>query len=182
MSSGLASGKVLRNLLFPAAAVIFIPAILLLPQIRRQRLRVNQLRTAQGLPGVLMGFFLLSRSARLIYFSQETPLWDKPPKHLRMHGPYRYVRNPMALGTLLIILGEGIVFRSKAIFAWAMGFFALSHWLAVRVEEPSLREEFVAAYEDYYAITPRWLPRLQFRNDLFQAFFTKRESKDEIVI
>jgi protein-S-isoprenylcysteine O-methyltransferase Ste14 len=172
MSSHLSGGKILRNLLFPATAVIFIPAGLLLPQILRRRLGVSPLRTTQGLPVVLIGLFLVSRSAMLIYFSQETPLWDKPSKHLRINGPYHYVRNPMALGTLLIIIGEGITFRSKAISVWATGFFALSHWLAVRVEEPSLRETFTVIYERYYAATPRWLPRLRY----------KRESKNEIAV
>ncbi len=159
MSGYLSNGKVLRNLLFPASAVVFIPAGLLLPKIFKRRLRVSSSQIAQGLPGALVGLHLLSRSAMLIYFSQETPLWDKPSKHLRVNGPYRYVRNPMALGTLLIIIGEGIAFRSKAIFAWAVSFFALSHWLAIRVEEPSLKEAFADAYECYYATTPRWLPR-----------------------
>jgi protein-S-isoprenylcysteine O-methyltransferase Ste14 len=172
MSSNLSAGKRLRNLLFPATAVIFIPAGLLLPQIFRRRSRVSLLRTAQGLPAVLVGFSLLSRSARLVYFSQETPLWDKPAKHLRVNGPYRYVRNPMALGTLLIIIGEGIIFRSKAIFIWAMGFFVFSHWLAVCVEEPSLRVAFATVYERYYIATPRWFPKLR----------SRREVKNEIAV
>lgn len=153
----------IRNLIFPALAIIFIPAGLLLPQLRKRHICVNALRVTQGMPVVLVGIYLLSSSARLVYFSQRTPLWDKPPEHLRTTGPYRYVRNPMALGTLLIILGEGIIFRSITLFGWATGFFALSHWLAVRVEEPSLREAFTTAYERYYATTPRWLPRLRRR-------------------
>jgi protein-S-isoprenylcysteine O-methyltransferase Ste14 len=165
MSNHLSRGKIVRNLLFPATAILFIPSGLLLPRILRRGLSISPLRIVQGLPAVLTGLLLLSRSAILIYFSQETPLWDKPSQHLRMHGPYRYVRNPMALGTLLIILGEGITFRSKTIAIWAIGFFALSHWLAVRVEEPSLRASFAATYEHYYAATPRWLPRPSYKRE-----------------
>jgi protein-S-isoprenylcysteine O-methyltransferase Ste14 len=35
-----------------------------------------------------------------------------PPKKLVIAGPYRYVRNPMITGVLLIQLGESIMFTS----------------------------------------------------------------------
>ena len=40
--------------------------------------------------------------------------WD-PPSRLVVTGPYRYVRNPMIVGVIFIIIAESLVFRSWAL-------------------------------------------------------------------
>jgi protein-S-isoprenylcysteine O-methyltransferase Ste14 len=44
-----------------------------------------------------------------------------PPKHLVVSGFYRYVRNPMYLGVLLVIVAEGVLFRSGTPVTEAVG-------------------------------------------------------------
>src|ERR1700730_16831767 len=46
-----------------------------------------------------------------------------PPKKLVIRGLYRYVRNPMILGVLTVLLGEALGLWSKNILVWAGEFF-----------------------------------------------------------
>jgi len=73
-------------------------------------------------------------------------------------GPYRLVRHPAYLGTLMVCLGIPIAFRS----VWAAVVMALGVWPAVfhrvQVEERILREHFGQDYEDYARRTRRLIP------------------------
>lgn len=80
-------------------------------------------------------------------------------RRLVASGPYRFVRNPMMLGFLLILSGEAAVYQSRillvylACVAWAM------HLVVRLVEEPRLRRQFGSAYARYAGRVPRWRPR-----------------------
>src|SRR5688500_16040238 len=51
--------------------------------------------------------------------------WD-PPRRLVVRGVYRYVRNPMISGVMLILIGEAITMRSRDVLSWAAGFFLIN--------------------------------------------------------
>jgi protein-S-isoprenylcysteine O-methyltransferase Ste14 len=88
-----------------------------------------------------------------------TPAPVDPPKVLVSRGPYRVVRNPMYVGVLLILLGEGIVFASQTILGYALLAWLFFHLFVVFYEEPTLRRKFGAFYEEYCRTVPRWIPR-----------------------
>jgi len=75
-------------------------------------------------------------------------------------GLYRYTRNPMVLGFLLLLSGIGWVGQSiTAMFIIpAIAFVLLWVWLKRR-EEPKLEQRFGDAYRAYKATTPLILPR-----------------------
>jgi protein-S-isoprenylcysteine O-methyltransferase Ste14 len=81
-----------------------------------------------------------------------------PPKNLVARGLYRYVRNPMYVGVVLILLGEALFFGSIALLWYALGFFGLVHLFVVLYEEPTLRRQFGESYEAYCRTVHRWLP------------------------
>ncbi len=83
----------------------------------------------------------------------------EPPRAFVAVGPYRYVRNPMLLGNLIVLLGEAVLFSSRGIFIFSLFFFACCHLILLQVEEPSLRRRFGPVYEEYGREVPRWLPR-----------------------
>jgi protein-S-isoprenylcysteine O-methyltransferase Ste14 len=82
-----------------------------------------------------------------------------PPGSLVASGLYARVRNPMYAIYLAIVLGEAILYRSLALAAYALFFFAIEHAYVVGFEEGELRRRFGADYEAYCRRVGRWLPR-----------------------
>jgi len=90
-----------------------------------------------------------------------TPAPIEPPKQLVTTGLYRYVRNPIYVGALIIIVGYFLWFKSIWMFAYAVAFFLFVHMLVILYEEPTLRGKFGAEYENYCKSVPRWIPKLK---------------------
>lgn len=86
--------------------------------------------------------------------------WD-PTTQLVVSGPYRHVRNPMISGVLSVLLGEAALLGSIPLLAWFAVVFAVNAVYFPLVEEPGLERRFGAAYGEYRANVPRWLPRLR---------------------
>lgn len=82
-----------------------------------------------------------------------------PPKNLVIQGLYRYVRNPMYVSVVTILLGESIFFMSRPILIEAGIFFAMANLFVAFYEEPALRQQFGDAYEKYKQSVGRWIPR-----------------------
>jgi protein-S-isoprenylcysteine O-methyltransferase Ste14 len=73
-------------------------------------------------------------------------------------GPYRWVRNPMYIGVVLVILGAGLAVRSPAIGLLSAVALAVFHGFVLVWEEPSLASTFDGSYLEYKRRTPRWIP------------------------
>jgi len=86
--------------------------------------------------------------------------WD-PPRELVVRGPYRYVRNPMISGVVLVLFGESLLLLSAAHVGWAVCFLAINLIYILRIEEPQLERRFGAAYLEYCRHVPRVVPRLR---------------------
>ena len=82
-----------------------------------------------------------------------------PPKHLVARGLYRYVRNPMYVAVVTILIGEAIFFRSMPILIEAAVFLVLANLFVALYEEPTLRRQFGESYERYTQTVGRWIPR-----------------------
>jgi protein-S-isoprenylcysteine O-methyltransferase Ste14 len=83
----------------------------------------------------------------------------EPPQTLLCGGLYAWVRNPMYLLYVVVVLGEALVFRSLVLVAWAAVLWLLAHAYVVRVEERALLRRFGAAYAAYCGRVSRWRPR-----------------------
>jgi len=107
--------------------------------------------------GILMG---LCCTLLLAAKGLGTPSPYNPPKRLVMDGPYKYMRNPMAVSFVVTLLGEGIFFASLAILAYSVLIFLIYHMLIIPWEERNLERRFGSLYMEYKARVPRWLPRV----------------------
>lgn len=87
-----------------------------------------------------------------------TPAPIDPPKHLVVRGLYRYVRNPMYLGVLLVVGGWAALSWSRSVLAYGIALALLFHLFVLLVEEPTLRRQFGSAYDAYCGRVGRWLP------------------------
>ena len=85
--------------------------------------------------------------------------WD-PPRHLVVHGLYRFVRNPMISGVIFVLAGEALILQSAPHAWWALIFLASNAVYIPLLEEPMLEGRFGEEYRDYRANVPRFLPRL----------------------
>jgi protein-S-isoprenylcysteine O-methyltransferase Ste14 len=90
-----------------------------------------------------------------------SPIPIDPPKELVVTGFYRYVRNPIYAGVLLIFLGHFLWFGYLALLIYAIFSFVGVHFFVVLYEEPTLKRKFGAAYVEYLKHVPRWLPKFK---------------------
>jgi protein-S-isoprenylcysteine O-methyltransferase Ste14 len=88
-----------------------------------------------------------------------TPAPIDAPKVLVVRGLYQYVRNPIYLGVLLVVLGWAVYFDSFAVLLYGAGLAVAFHLFVVLVEEPMLRRRFGESYEDYCHRVRRWVPQ-----------------------
>jgi protein-S-isoprenylcysteine O-methyltransferase Ste14 len=82
-----------------------------------------------------------------------------PPRHLVVRGLYRYVRNPMYLSVTMIVLGEVLLTLSTALATYWVIWFITANLFVMGYEEPTLRREFGAEYDEYCRRVGRWVPR-----------------------
>jgi protein-S-isoprenylcysteine O-methyltransferase Ste14 len=90
-----------------------------------------------------------------------TPAPPAPTAHLVVVGPYRYVRNPMYLGVLAIILGQALLFASWATVVYAAITFAAVLLFVRTYEEPTLEETYGDEYREYRRNVRGWIPRMR---------------------
>lgn len=125
--------------------------------LNRSRLSWHYLAPFMWLAG---GAALLWSTWDFLVKGRGTPAPIDPPEELVVRGLYRYVRNPMYVGGLLILAGHFLWFQSRKLLLYAGGLFLAFHNFVVFYEEPDLRHRFGAAYERYYQSVPRWIPRV----------------------
>jgi protein-S-isoprenylcysteine O-methyltransferase Ste14 len=89
-----------------------------------------------------------------------TPAPIDPPKALVTTGLYGYVRNPIYLGALTILIGHFLWFKSIWLLAYTVVVFLVFHLFVTLYEEPTLKVKFGAAYEQYCKSVPRWIPKI----------------------
>ena len=151
-------------IILPGTVLVFVPAAILL--LAGETRLAADLQTPAEVTfyaaAVLLaaGGYLAVRTAGLFTTRGEgTPAPWQPPKNLVILGPYRYVRNPMISGVLLVLLGESLLFNSWLIFLWTLVFLFGNMIYLPLVEEKGLLKRFGASYLEYREQVPRWMPR-----------------------
>jgi protein-S-isoprenylcysteine O-methyltransferase Ste14 len=117
---------------------------------------------ATGLVLLAVGALLFAASLRRFATEGRGTLapWD-PPRRLVVRGPYRYVRNPMISGVVLVLFGEALLLLSRPHLVWAVTFLGINALYIPLLEEPLLEQRFGADYREYCRNVPRLLPRLR---------------------
>ena len=110
---------------------------------------------AAGLP-VLLGSF-----ARFALQGLGTPAPIFPTQHLVVTGWFRYVRNPMYVAVVSLILGQGLFFGSVRMLEYGIAVWVGFYLFVLIHEEPTLRKSYGREYEEFCANVPRWIPRFR---------------------
>lgn len=87
-----------------------------------------------------------------------TPAPMDPPRLLVVRGLYRYVRNPMYIAIVSILIGESIFFHSLNLLIYSYAVFLLFNIFIIFYEEPALKRKFGEKYAEYCEAVPRWMP------------------------
>src|SRR5262245_10266619 len=92
-----------------------------------------------GLAPLLLGLAILLWCVRDFYVLGKGTLapWD-PPKQLVVVGLYRFVRNPMYVGVLLLVIGWACLLRSPLVGVYSVAVFVLFYLRVLTYEEPAL--------------------------------------------
>jgi len=142
----------------PGIVLFFLPL-----SMTRFRLPIGEPRSQ-----LLLGFGLiavgltpgLESVVRFVFVGRGALLPTTPPENLVVSGFYRYVRNPMYVGVLVALAGEGVLFWSRGLVVEEVLVF-IGFNLFVRLhEEPFLARRHPEEYPHYKSHVPRWLPRL----------------------
>ncbi len=159
-------GLVRTLIVLPGTVLVFIPAVILWvvedSKFSAELATVGQLALWLALLAGIIGLGLSVWTVTIFMkFGEGTPApWD-PPKKLVVRGPYRYVRNPMIIGVLLVLVAEAMLLKSWPIAAWMMVFFIGNSIYFPLIEEKGLESRFADDYREYKAHVPRWIPRIR---------------------
>ena len=110
---------------------------------------------------VLIGVlgFLLAAWGRRIFAVEETDIIPASPtnKTLVTRGPFRYTRNPMYSGLVLMALGFALYFGTLPFYAVPVLLFLLCNFSFIPFEEAKMQRQFSDQYTDYLRRVRRWL-------------------------
>lgn len=89
-----------------------------------------------------------------------TPLPARMARRLVIVGPYRLVRNPMAVAGVMQGLGVGLMWGSWLVLAYALVGSCIWNWLVRPLEERDLEQRFGQQFLAYRDQVRVWLPRI----------------------
>lgn len=151
----------LRSFLFLVAAPGMVAGYIPLALLRRGPQVATGVFAYGAFPLWLVGGIILLWSFwNFLREGRGTPAPIDPPRELVATGFYRYVRNPMYVGVLAMIVGHFLWFGYWNLLAYAIFVFVVFHLFVTYYEEPTLKRKFGAAYEEYLRRVPRWIPRI----------------------
>jgi protein-S-isoprenylcysteine O-methyltransferase Ste14 len=114
-----------------------------------------------GLAPILLGaVIIIWCSHSFVIFGKGTPMLLTPTQKLVVTGLFRYVRNPMYIAALLIIVGEALLFQAMGLFIYFLVMFVFFNLVILFIEEPYLAGKFVESYERYRKSVRCWIPHL----------------------
>ena len=107
-----------------------------------------------GVPGLIDAF------VRFALQGLGTPAPIAPPRNLVVTGLYRYVRNPIYVALVSIVLGQAVLMGDWRLIVYGALLWLSFHAVVVVSEEPALEGTFGKEYEAFRAAVPRWIPRM----------------------
>jgi len=108
-------------------------------------------KTIDVLISTYVTFSKLKRQALLEKLARRT-------EPLVVQGPYRYVRHPLYLGVVLLVLGSWLLLDYSFLLVSAILLLLWFNFVVARFEEEELRAIFGEQYEEYSKEVPRIIP------------------------
>jgi len=161
-----ALGTAVFLVLAPGTVVVLVPWWITRWRLHAYFAGLAPLRILGALAIAAGAAVLLDSFARFAWQGMGTPAPVYPTRHLVVRGFYRFVRNPMYVSLLLILVGQAFLFADAQLILYAFFAWLATHLFVVLYEEPTLRRSFPGDCAQYTAHVPRWIPRLTpWKND-----------------
>jgi protein-S-isoprenylcysteine O-methyltransferase Ste14 len=110
---------------------------------------------------LLAGLAVLAHTViRFVVEGLGTPAPVAPTQNLVVGGLYRFVRNPMYVAVIAIILGQAAILGRPVLLVYAVIFWVIVASFVRFYEEPTLAERHGDQYEAYRRAVRGWWPRL----------------------
>ena len=117
----------------------------------------NRLVLAAAVIVGLAGLGLIASALGLFFRSKTRPEPWQPASFLVAAGPYRFTRNPMYLGMILVGLAVALAFSSIAAAMLSLLTALIVDRIVIRREEAYLTRRFGKDYQAYCDKVRRWL-------------------------
>lgn len=119
-------------------------------------------RVAQGIGVLLIGAGLVPLVHAFVQFAKAggTPAPVAPTERLVVTGFHRFVRNPMYVGLVVVVLGQALLFGSLGLVLYAVIVWIVTASFVRIYEEPTLARQFGPEYEVYRRNVRAWIPRI----------------------
>jgi protein-S-isoprenylcysteine O-methyltransferase Ste14 len=153
------------TIIVPGTVTVIIPYLLLSSPNAPPRSDIGAVRYLGLLPIIVGACMNLWCAWDFTFAGRGTPMPFDPPKELVARGLYRYVRNPMYVGVVSVLLGEALLFASSRLLTYAVAAFTFFFLFVLLYEEPTLGEKFGESYRRYRERVPRWIPRAPRRDE-----------------
>lgn len=116
------------------------------------------------IPGIVlfvgMGSLGLFSGWQFAVIGKATPLPPATPPVFVKSGPYRWVRNPMAIAGIGQAIAVGLMLGNAAVIAYSIIGAIVWHVFVRPVEELDLENRFGEEFREYRSNTGLWVPRL----------------------
>jgi len=156
MNSFLAFRSLLFLALFPGVVAGYVPYRILFES-GRLHLPALSMTSISAMALTVSGVLILLRCVWDFFAGGKGTLAPiDPPRHLVVRGLYRYTRNPMYNGVVIILIGEAWLFASSSVLRYAALVLVAFHLFVVLYEEPALEAQFRESYVAYRRSVPRW--------------------------
>jgi protein-S-isoprenylcysteine O-methyltransferase Ste14 len=117
-----------------------------------------------GSPGRWLGFVPMAAAiflggwARWLFSKHQTTIRPgQTSRRLVTEGPFRWTRNPIYVGMVMVLAGVAIRFGSLSPWVMVPIFIVVIARNVIPVEEVMLQETFGAEYEQSRGRVPRWI-------------------------
>jgi len=106
---------------------------------------------------IVIGLLLFGSAVRMIVLARTTIKPFQESSALITTGPFRWSRNPIYLGMVLLLLGIAVLFGSLTPFPVVALFAFLIDRVFIKGEEQMLHATFTGEYADYCRRVRRWI-------------------------
>ena len=110
-----------------------------------------------GIAIIVAGIILNLKSKKTVVNKNTTIIPFQNPSALVIKGAFRYSRNPMYLGMVIVLFGEAFLLKSVGSFLVPFIFIPLITLKFIYAEEKLLETIFKDQYRDYKNKVRRWI-------------------------